>query len=241
MATDIWLYPVRAFDNPSDVRLLDPTVVYPSAASGSSTSRTLASALVTETNARIIRPITFVALSFDDGALYVHDWIGVQNWGGHTWAGVGDFGGVDVIEEGEQVSPFGITLTLSGITPQIASEALTQNYAGRACQLYLGALNVNGALVATPDLIWSGTMDVMNITNGSEAKIRLACESDLIALRRVSGLLYTDAAARKLAPASTFFKYVPQMIEAKIRWGGDTVNFSSGTVVWPGFGFVFPL
>ena len=168
-------------------------------------SRTLTTAAVTELDGSHVRPLMFCSLDFDSGTLYVHNGLGTYTWGGHDWLGLGDFGGGDLIEEGEQATPYAVRLRLSGLDSTMATEALTGDYHLRDVILYVGFLSSSNALVDTPDLIWSGQMDTIDVVAGAENQILVTCESHLARLDRSNGKLYTDAEQRKAYSADTFF------------------------------------
>lgn len=181
-------------------------------------SRDLTSAAIARIDASHVRVLMFCSLDFDSGTLYVHNGIGTHTWGGHDWLGLGDFGGVDLIEEGEQATPYAVRLRLSGLDSTMASEALTGDYHLREVVLYVGFLDSANVLVDTPDLIWSGQMDTIEVVAGTENVILVTCESYLAKLDRSNGKLFTDAEQRKAYSADTFFKYLPQMQDLRLVW-----------------------
>ena len=160
----------------------------------------------------------FAELKFDAATLYLHDGIGTHTWGGHDWLGVGDFGSVELIEEGEQATPFAVRLKLSGLDTTIATSALTENYFLRDANLYIGFLDTANVLVDTPDLIWAGQMDVMDVQAGTESAVMLTCESYLAKLDRINGKLFSDAEQKNLYATDSFFTFLPRMQELKLIW-----------------------
>lgn len=188
-------------------------------------SRTLAGAATTQLATTHVRPVQFVSLAFDSGTQRLHDGVGVITWGAQTWYGVGDFGGVDLIEEGEQASPFAIRLRLSLLDATMSAEALTGDYHLRAVVLYIGFLDSSNALVADPDVIWKGTLDVVDVQAGETNAMYATCESYLARLDRTNGKLFTDAEIRRTYSTDTFFKYVPQMIDLRLIWAESRAGF----------------
>ena len=129
----------------------------------------VSAAALAQLSQRYVRPVMFVSLGFDSGTQYLHDAIGPYVWGGQTWQGTGDFGSVEMVEEGQDLSPYGVTLRLSGIDASLATEALTGDYVLSAVALYAGFVDSGNVLVADPDLIWSGTMDTIDVNAGDES------------------------------------------------------------------------
>lgn len=183
-------------------------------------SRGLSASVISALTSNTVRPITFSELDFSSGTLYVHDGIGTYTWGGQDWIGVGSFGSISNIQEGAEVSPYSITLTLSGLESGLVSTALTEDYFMRDANIYLGLLNDDDTLIDTPSQIWSGFMDVMDISLGSAGgdSIELTCESELAKFDRSANLRYTHVEQQKRNGSDLFFEFLKDIDGAKIRW-----------------------
>ena len=144
-------------------------------------SRSFSTAVKNALKSNTVRIVMFAELDFSSGILYVHDGIGTYTWGGEDWLGVGDFGSISSIEEGSEVSPYSINLTLSALDTTMAGAALTEDYFMRDVTVYIGILDEDDALIDTPVQVWAGFMDVMTITAGSSGgdSITLTAESEL--------------------------------------------------------------
>lgn len=188
-------------------------------------TRSLSSAAVTQLGTSHVRPVQFVSLNFDSGMQRLHDGVGTITWGGNSWFGVGDFGGVDLVEEGEQASPFAIRLRLSLLDATMAAEALTGDYHLRAVTLYIGFLDASNVLVADPDLIWKGTLDVVDVQAGGTNAMYATCESYLARLDRTNGKLFTEAEQKRSYSTDTFFAYVPQMQDLRLIWAESRAGY----------------
>jgi hypothetical protein len=205
-------------------------------------SRGLSSANATALDDSIIRPVVFVELAFNEptGTLYLHDDIGqivANDWDGvsRTFEGVGDFGGISKIDEGRDVSPYSVELALSGIDTTIASQVLTDDSVLRTVRILVGLLDADRALIDDPHPMWAGYVDDMQVAIGAESAIRVTCESQLAAFEKINGRLQNDADHQAEFPNDQFYEYLPQMLDAKFRWGGRTQTFS-GAPSFSGFG-----
>ncbi|MDA0790255.1 MAG: hypothetical protein O2780_12460 [Proteobacteria bacterium] len=197
-------------------------------------SRDINAALVTASTDDVFRPIIFVAMAFDSGTIYVHNGIGTITWGGNPYLGVGDFGAIDAIAEGPDISPYAITLMLSGLDSSLMDEAENQDYYLRPITIYLGGMDGDGALVADPDEVWSGFMDVMEYVVGSENVIKLTCESAMAVFDRANASLYTNESQQAAHTGDTIFEYLTQMQDAKLNWKGEGVtHFGPFTEPYP--------
>lgn len=191
--------------------------------------RGLSASVITALESSTVRLITFAELDFASGTLYVHDGIGTYTWGSNDWLGVGDFGGISSVEEGSEVSPYSLNLTLSGLDAGLVSTALTENYFMRDVNIYLGLLDADDSLIDTPTQIWSGFMDVMSLTAGANGgdSITLTAESELSKFDRSANLRYTDTMLRKRDATDKFFEFLKDIEGVKISWGKN----NSGNLV----------
>lgn len=192
-------------------------------------SRGLSASVISALESSTVRLITFAELDFASGTLYVHDGIGTYTWGSNDWLGVGDFGGISSVEEGSEVSPYSLNLTLSGLDAGLVSTALTENYFMRDVNIYLGLLDADDSLIDTPTQIWAGFMDVMSLTAGANGgdSITLTAESELSKFDRSANLRYTDTMLRKRDATDKFFEFLKDIEGVKISWGKN----NSGNLV----------
>lgn len=174
--------------------------------------------------------LTFAYMDFSSGIVRVHNGIGTYTWGGSDWLGVGDFGAVSALEEGSDVSPYGVTLTLSALDPTLVGVAMNEDYYMRDAILYIGALSADDELINTPLQMWAGHMDVMNVSAGVAGgdSITVQCESELSAFNRSSNLKYTTQALQAAYTGDVFFDFLPKISGAKIQWKSNTSDSIAG-------------
>lgn len=212
-------------------------------------SRGLSVANVSALDGVIVRPVVMVQLEFDEptGTLYLHDDIGsitANDWDGvsRTWSGLGDFGGIGKLEEGREISPYKVDLVLSGIDAAIASQVLTDDSVLRSVYILIALLNDDRELVDDPHPMWGGKIDDLQVAIGSESVIKVTCESQLASFEKVNNKLQNDSDHQARFQGDKFYEYLPQMLDAKFRWGGKTQTFRPGTsgasFGMPGVGFM---
>lgn len=206
-------------------------------------SRGLDATNISAVDGAVVRPVVFCELHYDSptGTLYVHDNIGditADDWGGtsRTWSGLGDFGSISTIEEGKDISPYKVDLILSGIDADIAAVSLTDDTILREVYLLIGFIGLDRVVLSDPHPMWAGKIDDVQVAIGSESIIRVSCESQLAAFEKINGRLQNDADHQTEFSGDLFFKYLPQMVEAKFRWGGKTQVYGTGTSGSGGFG-----
>ena len=184
-------------------------------------SRGFPAAVATALAQKNVAIVTFAKLEFPSGTVYLHNSLGSYTWGGQEWLGVGDLGSISQVEEGLDVSPYAITLTLSGFDATISGAALTEDYYLHGVTVYLGVLDADDVLIDTPTQIWAGFMDQMNMTVGADGgdAIQLVAESELSRFNKSLNLMYTNTAQQERSTGDLFFNFLHRIEGAKINWG----------------------
>ena len=192
-------------------------------------SRGFPAAVATALAQQNVAIVTFAKLEFPSGIVYLHNSLGSYTWGGHDWLGVGDLGSISQVEEGLDVSPYAITLTLSGLDSTISGAALTEDYYLHGVTVYLGVLDTDDVLIDTPTQIWAGFMDQMNMTVGADGgdAIQLVAESELSRFNKSLNLMYTNTAQQERSSGDLFFNFLHRIEGAKINWGSRTPGGSN--------------
>jgi hypothetical protein len=184
-------------------------------------SRGFPTAVATALAQQNVAIVTFAKLEFPSGTVYLHNSLGSYTWGGQDWLGMGNLGSISQVEEGLDVSPYAITLTLSGLDTTISGAALTEDYYLHGVTVYLGVLDTDDALIANPTQIWAGFMDQMNMTLGADGgdAIQLVAESELSRFNKSLNLMYTNTAQQERSTGDLFFNFLHKIEGAKINWG----------------------
>ncbi|HSY05879.1 MAG TPA: hypothetical protein VK803_08020 [Steroidobacteraceae bacterium] len=169
--------------------------------------------------------VTLCELDFSDQTLYLNDSLATLITGGHTYFGVGDYAGLDLVEESTETIAKTITLSLTGVPGNLLTEAMTQNYQGRQVVISIGIVNVNTlAFIDTPEIIWEGRMDYMTVEIGQgSTSIQLRCENRLNREPLVSRM--TDVDQQLAFPGDTFFDLVWMIPLASAGWGATTIQY----------------
>ena len=141
-----------------------------------------------------------------------------------TYIGLGDFGSISNVKQGERLTADGLTLGLSGIPTEILTGALQEDYQGRDVIIYFGCL-VSGQLTLAPYELFSGRMDQMTISQGGEtSNISLTVENQLIDMQRARISRWTDDDQQSKYASDVSLRYVSGLQEKEVLWG---VPFSS--------------
>ena len=148
-------------------------------------------------------------------------WSGVGEfvWDNRTFTGAGTLLGVSDTPESTDVRANGVTLSLSGVPPEVIAAALDVTWQGRAATLWKALLTDGGALISEPVQILAGRMDALTWQEGQDATINLTVENRLVDLERARVIRYTSADQAQRYPGDRAFEYVESLVEREITWG----------------------
>jgi hypothetical protein len=104
-------------------------------------------------------------------------------------------------------------------TTSLIYEALNDVRMGAPAKIWFG-LMANGALIGTPYLVFSGTVDKPNVQiDEKSASITLALENRLVNLQRANQRRYTAADQKLAYPTDMAFNWVESLNDIALRWG----------------------
>ena len=184
-------------------------------------SRSLHANVVTEVTSAATRAAWAVDIVLDSGELNMWTGIGNLSANGNTYAGVGDLGKIEAIEESVDLKATGLRLQLSGVTSSLISVALAEQYQGRTVRAYLVFFDSNWAVVGDPVLMFAGRIDVMQIIDaGDTSDISLTAESRAVDLERPGEVAYyTDEDQQRLFSGDLGCQFVEALVDKTLAWG----------------------
>lgn len=185
--------------------------------------RSLSGDMVTEVTTAQLSPILLASLNFSTP---VYLWTGYGNlvYNSTTYLGLGTLGTISPVEETTDLAARGISMKLSGVPTANVAIALTENYQGRECSIMFGALSPTaGTLISSPVTVFSGRMDVMQITDdGQSAEIIVTAESKLMDFKRPREVRYTDEEQQQLYAGDVGLEFVNDIQEKVVYWGNPS-------------------
>ena len=170
-----------------------------------------------------VRPFFAVKLEFDSGTLRF--WNGYQTItvDAESYVGAGSLIGISQVEETSEIKAAGASVVLSGISAEIISIALTENYQNRNATIYTGTITED--LTVTSYAVFKGLMDTMQISeNGSTARVELNLENRLITLERPRTLRYTSEEQKTLFPGDLGLEFIDDIQDRTIEWGKSSAQ-----------------
>lgn len=159
------------------------------------------------------------------GPLYLSDGITEVTYGGNTYSPLGQFGGMELVEETMDTIARPIKLILSGVDANIAAAAQVSGYQNRQVIVYVGIIDkASGTFVDAPEIAWEGRMDYMNIEiDKGVGKVTLNCEHRLRREPKIAR--YTDVDQQNLHSGDTFFNFIATIVGFKSQWGDQKMHF----------------
>lgn len=164
--------------------------------------------------------VIFVEMDFASGFVRVCSAGHSMSALGETFLGVGRFGEIEPVREGEGGEVSGLSFDLSGVPSQYIATALGEQYQGRAVRVYVGFLALpNHSMVADPTLEWEGRMDTMTVVDeGGTSRIQVKAEHELYDAERPNTVNWSDEEQQRRFPGDLFLQYVAQMSTREIVW-----------------------
>lgn len=195
--------------------------------------RTISAGMVSEVTTAQLSPILLAELNFTP-PVYLWTGYGTLTYNGIGYLGLGTLGTISPVQETTDLSARGISMQLSGVPTALVYEALTDDYQGRACSVMFGALSLTAGLVASPITIFSGRMDVMQLSDdGQTSQITMTAENKLIDFKRTREIRYTDEEQQRLYAGDLGLEFVNAIQEKTIYWGNQNTTNASN---WNGGG-----
>jgi len=202
--------------------------------------RTISADMVTEVTTAQLSPILMASLDFST-PLYLWTGYGTLTYNGVGYLGLGTLGTISPVQETTDLAARGITMQLSGVPTAMVYDALTEDYQGRACSIMFGALSPTAGLISSPITVFSGRMDVMQISDdGQSSQITMTAENKLIDFKRTREQRYTNEDQQTLFPTYASItlpdlglEFVNAIQEKTIYWGNQNATNASN---WNGGG-----
>lgn len=176
-----------------------------------------------------VKGCVLVDLDFSSGHLYLNDGFHDCVYNGNTYLPLGQFAGIESVNETVDEIARPVTLTLSGVDPTLVGTAETEIYQNRKVIVYVALIDQStGAFVAPPEIAWEGRMDYMEIAlDKNVGKITLNCEHRLRREPRIAR--YTDADQQTAHTGDSFFGFTSQIVGFKAVWGNQQVDYGGPT------------
>lgn len=181
--------------------------------------RSLSSALQTAVVQPVVPTIMLVRIDFDSGVMAWNSGYRDIMYDGVTYVAAGHLGSISPTREAPGIKAAGISITLSGVKPEIVSLLLSEPYMNRPVRIYLAVTDEQWAFNADlTTLYFRGRIDTITGSQGQTSSFTVAVRSRLADWERQRTLRYTDADQQKLHPGDKGMEFIAQLSQRKIIW-----------------------
>ena len=168
----------------------------------------------------LVRPCIFFEGVFASGTVRLWSGIGEIEWNSQTWLGAGVLMGVGSVEETTEVIANGTSVSLSGVPLDLVQVAIEEARQGLPGRVWVGLLTDDWQIIASPTLVFSGRLDVPQISDGADScTVTISYESRLLDLTVAREWRYTDQSQKTLYPTDRGFEFVTSIQDKEITWG----------------------
>ena len=182
--------------------------------------RDLTSPMLAAIGSNALRPCVMLDLTLNSGVEYVWSGIGLIDYGGHTYKGVGSLGDVGELKEGTEVRAEGTTVALSGIDATLLNDCMNDIKLGSPAAIWIGLFDDTTATITTRMPFYQGTVDKPMVALGPDSiAISLALENKMSNHQRATNRRYTSADQRYYHPNDTGFFNVERQSDIALIWG----------------------
>jgi hypothetical protein len=137
--------------------------------------------------------------------------------GGSVYYGTKGLGKIDAIQN-TPAEIKQLQFELSGVPTTSIALVLTEPVQGKTVNIKLAIFDPDTYQVIEADLIWSGFLDAMAISDGHTSTIQVTAEHAGIDLIRPTASLYSDAEQQRLNPGDTGLQYMVDQVDVRVVW-----------------------
>lgn len=167
-----------------------------------------------------VSPVLLFDGEFTSGAVHFWTGIGVLDWTGTLYTGLGEFLSVSDFEETNEIKSGGITVSLAGVTSGKIALALGEMRRYLPGTIWLGLLDDAGLLIDDPWPLFRGRLNTCSIDDGEEtAVINVSYDHENVSLENPVVTRYTDEEQRRLFPGDTGLSRIVSLQNKVLRWG----------------------
>lgn len=156
---------------------------------------------------------------FDSGDFAMFTGYGEVVWDGVTYLGAGEMISIGEVAETNGDGSGGLTITLSGISPEVIALAELEPFQRRRVTVYLAVLDASGSVLGA-DVFFDGIADNISSNDNPVApSVTLTCEQRSFDLNRPRPFKYLPEDQKKRHTGDTFFDLVQGIQNIEGKWG----------------------
>lgn len=156
---------------------------------------------------------------FDSGNFAAFTGMGSVTYDGVTYLGVGQVLSIGETASSVQNGKSGLTITLSGIDPEVIALAELEEFQRRRVTVYTAQFDDEGVLTSA-EVFFDGLADDMESSDDPAAPtLTLSCEQRAFDLSRPRPFKYLPEDQKKRYPGDLFFDLVSAIQNREDTWG----------------------
>jgi len=190
-------------------------------------SRGLSGVLLAAFGDNHMTTIVLVELDFSSGVQRYHTGVGDVTYLGDTYTGIGNLGNIEPILEDGGVKMKGIRVSLEGVDTTVVDLSVNEAIQGRDATIYLAVYDYDTADVTEGFEIFSGYMDTLEMSRGTDASLILSIESSMAKFDLPNIRRFTSEDHKERYPTDKFFDLMSYTNESQIVWGRNSGRSNS--------------
>lgn len=181
--------------------------------------RTLSSELQSASVQPVVNIVMLTRIDFDSGTVAWSSGYRGISLGGVSYEPIAAVGSISPVKESPGAKASGITITLSGIKPELVSLLQAEPCLNRKVLVHMAVTDEHWAFDYDQIILYfSGKIDSISGQSGATASLSIAVRSRLADWERTRNLKYTDADQQKLHPGDKGMEFIAQLSQKKIIW-----------------------
>lgn len=149
----------------------------------------------------------------------VHSAIGDIIHNGETYTGVGEFAGINTINESQLLQPERVTVELAGFPTPPGVNLDDIDYKNKRATLTMLLFNKDTQQrVGNPLPLFAGEADVLTVSYGRKTTLSLTISNELVSWKEGSNRIWSHTTQQAMYPGDLGFQYLTELEEKEVNW-----------------------
>lgn len=166
------------------------------------------------------RPLAlFAKIEHPSGYVYFWTGLGTIDWDGHTWTGIGNFGGVAPIKYTSNLGIQEVVFSVDGVDATIAG-TLNDNVRNKNGTVWLACIGERGNVIADPYQLLSAELDYQQLSVNEEgvASISIIGRTGFYTLERAIDEVWSTEDQQTTFPTDVGMDLISELQNKDIIW-----------------------